>query len=212
MNDKLSIVCPVFENYSDADQIKLMKCFLEEAGFDVIEGKRGKRYMAFCLGAGYVFSVGDSRCHEGGIGFNFIDRNFYDNRFGNNETSTFNFHKSNYKEYVRYYGGGCSNVPIHKLVMLDNGYDIPQGMEVDHKYSHPSLNDFDSLRVVTSKQNSRNRKDSTKAKDGSEFAYDPLEDFTYVWYAYVLHKFGMCTFQDVKDYNKDYRRRHGLLV
>jgi hypothetical protein len=54
----------------------------------------------------------------------------------------------------------------HRAVLILHGIEIPDGMQVDHIDGNPSNSRIDNLRVVTPKENSRNRKLSHNNKSG----------------------------------------------
>lgn len=122
-----------------------------------------------------------------------------------------------YKVVVNAEKRGFSTCPLHRLVLLNDGYDI-KGREVDHILNTKLLNTREFLRACSGKENCENRcsalnkvadtgEDYLKNLDSADFRYNPVTDFSETWYAIVLYKMAGLPSDVACDYNRSYQKR-----
>lgn len=128
--------------------------------------------------------------------------------------------KSDYKVMISRDGGKKT---LHREVMKLVYGDSIEGKQVDHITHNTLINTRDFLRPCTGSQNIQNRvtsKKRAKVMTGdilatdymSDFAYNPVLDFTDTWYAVVLYKMDCLSSKRLCNYNRDYMMRHDRMT
>lgn len=201
------------ENY--LEQVEIIRSCLEERGINLVSTSSSTgRSTDYYIGKDTVLAL-----IELSYGERFpvvIDSSFFDKYLKDGKGSiSLNYRNKKRKNYKFWYCSDREQMELHRLVMQDAGYDIT-GKIVDHKFHSPLINTLEALRPCTAKQNAWNRDslsykgdkkkslDLEKMKERGEFAYNPLEDYSVTWYAYVIHKLtGDITADELREYNRD---------
>lgn len=129
--------------------------------------------------------------------FTTMDKTTFDKIFFNNKRKKVAFTERNDGNLKAIVSMNGTNVSLAHL-----GFDkVPKGYLVDHALHETRFNDNIAVRLVTTEQNNRNRKQSKKFA-GDEFDYDAKSDFRDNWYlvlcATMLHEI---TLEEAKEYN-----------
>lgn len=189
------------------EQFEIMRSYLEKSDVNLVSTSSSTdRVIDYYIGKDAVLALVPLSCGE-----KFpvvIDRSFFEKYLKDGKGSiSLNCRDKegiNYKFWC-YFDG--MQMELHRLVLQDAGHDI-KGKIVDHKFHSPLINTLEALRPCTAKQNAWNRKEKSldleKMKERGEFAYNPLEDYSVTWYAYVIHKLtGDITADELREYNRD---------
>ncbi|MDE5909311.1 MAG: hypothetical protein K2H52_11310 [Lachnospiraceae bacterium] len=219
-------------------QVDMMINILKDKGIEPVIRETNKGRLAFCVDDEVVFGVGilpNGSISYTIFDRSIYDKYFADDE---NATFCF-VSRTNSNDYkVRCFVEGYRDgIELHQLVLIEKGVNLI-GSNVDHKSCNAQLNISDMLRKANNSQNKRNskflgyglknklkkdlkegdynrhkgdcaRQVEEEQREGGEFAYDPLNDFSNTWYAFVLHKMlNRGTEEDLKDYNRDFIFNH----
>lgn len=202
------------------EQLRVMCSLLKSRGIDAVSIKNGRGISTdYYIGEDAVLAI--IKRSDGEEFPVVVDRTFFERYLRDGKGSlSVNSRNSKGKNYKIWYCSRKEQVELHRLVMRDAGY-VLENVLVDHRYHVPFINTSEALRLCTARQNAwnrdslsykRNKKarlDLEKVKAHGEFAYNPLEDYTYTWYAYMIYKMtGDITADSLRDYNRDFIHRY----
>lgn len=207
-----------YEGLSQTEQIDKLADELEAAGIEPVFVERRKSSngdIAYFVGEEYVTAI-IPYPDKKDFGCVLLDCNIY-NKYLKDKRGSLSLVNQKSKYYkVRLTSKGCQ-LPLHRLVVSETGYNCTSTVDVDHIFMNPFINTSESLRPCTQSQNTRHSLCSlrraldeiARSRKPYEFIYDPSIDFTNTWYAYALHKMlGIGTWEDLRDYNIDYIKRN----
>lgn len=215
---------------SQMEQIKVMRSFLESRGIDEVSIKKSRGISTdYYIGEDAVLAI--IKRSDGDEFPAVTDKAIYDEYLKDGKGSiSYNVRakRGDRENYKLWYCSKQGQMELHRLVATKGvGQSLKEkgqyltGKCVDHKFHSPLINTSEALRICTDQQNAWNRDPLSykrhvdaelnleKMKAKGDFAYNPLEDYTYTWYAYIIYKMtGDITEDNLRDYNREFICKH----